>query len=70
MDLSARVRRQLRKTYNMKYYLDRRGVRDWWRYQPFQFDLNFVEYVDAYLDALNYHEKDKFDSQTTSSSQG
>ena len=56
--------------YNMKYYLDRRGVRDWWRYQPFQFDLNFVKYVDAYLDALNYHEKDKLDSQTTLSSQG
>lgn len=45
--------------HNMRFYLDRRGVRDWWRSQPFQFDLSFVEYVDAYLDAHNYHAKDE-----------
>ncbi len=45
--------------HNMNFYLDRRGVRDWWRSQPFQFDLSFVEYVDAYLEAHNYHEKDQ-----------
>ena len=38
---------------NMQFYLHRRGVRDWWRSQPFQFDQSFIDYVNAYLDDNN-----------------
>ncbi|MFT4888627.1 MAG: hypothetical protein ACJAY7_001109 [Pseudohongiellaceae bacterium] len=37
--------------HNMQFYLDRKGVGEWWRSQPFEFDLSFVEYVDAYIDS-------------------
>ena len=45
--------------HNMNFYLDRRGVRDWWRSQPFKFDLSFIEYVNVYLETQSYHEKDE-----------
>jgi hypothetical protein len=56
--------------HNMHFYIDRRGVRDWWRSQPFQFDLSFVEYVDAYLSSNHYLEKDKKESEPILSPEG
>ena len=53
--------------HNMKFYLARKGVRDWWRSQPFQFDLSFVEYVDALMETLNYQDKDEADLESAGS---
>ena len=52
--------------HNMRFYLDRKGVRDWWNSQPFRFDQDFVEYVNEYLDFAQHDAKIEAESEKLS----
>ena len=47
---------------NMQFYLNRPGVRAWWKSQPFEFDSSFTKFVNQYLDSTDLRENSQIKS--------